>query len=413
MTDLERGTTNSDTNPRVLFAWQSPNVGDSLESGSPPALRQLKGGFFQPISDLSFRVLRPDGSELIPPTVVDTSNPSNVLDKPANGGKGRIFVPNFTVPLGEPVGMYMFEATFIADPADGGPIPSQTLSFPFRVIDEAQGLITLPGGPNFGGAASYVQLVDMLSAGFPIDDPAPVGGYSFADARRAILEAIQFFDDVTGRFFSPRYREFDLDGDGGPAIQTEHVIVGLTDVTFTFTTFTPADLPIEEGDLRVYNRHIRQGLEEPDDRDDPRVEFLRTPVYRFPRSQLLGEVDILSSFIGFTDSQQNVKMRGMWGYTDPDGSPFGKTPERVKEAILRLAARNIQPLWQRIGGAGSQSGIGGPILEEKTMDQSVKFSDVASSEGGLGSPYAGVWTGDPAIDQIIALYLRPPRFRSA
>lgn len=401
MPDLVRTEANSASNPRVLFAWQASNVGDSLETGVPATLRQVKGGYFQPLSSLSFRVLRPDGTELIGATSVDVGDEDNMLDPPSKGGKGRIFIPPFTVDAVEPVGEYTLEATFVADPEGGAPLDPQVETLTFRVLDEDHGYVP-----------SYAQLQDMLDAGFPIGDPAPTGGFSFDDARRALREAASYIEAVTGRFFEPRYRQFDMNGRGGPAIQTDHVIIGMTSVTFTFTTFTPADLPIQEGDLRVYNRHIRQGLEEPDDRQDPRVEFLRTPVYRFPRSQLLGEVDILSSYVGFVDSQQNVKMSGMWGFTDYDGSPFGKTPDLIKELTLRLAARNIQPLWVRLGGAGAQTGFAGPVQTERTMDQSVSFANLAGTTGA-GGAYAGAWTGDPGIDQIIALYLRPPKFGSA
>lgn len=406
MSDLVRGEANSTTNPRVLFAWQSPNVGDSLETGVPPAKRQLKGGFFQPLADpLIFRVLRPDNTELIAATNVDPTDPANQLDPvdggPASSGEGRIIVPPFTIPTTEPTGTYTLEVTFIADPEDTAPLPAQTVSFPFRVLDEGLGCVD-----------AYAQLVDLLDAGFPIGNPAPCGGFSLSDASNALLRASRYIEQITSRFFDARYRVFDLNGKGGPAIQTEHSIIGLTNVAFTFTTFTPADLPIQEGDLRVYNRHIRQGLLEPDDRNDPRVEFLRTPVYRFPRSQILGEVDILSSYIGFTDSQQNVKMKGMWGYTDPDGSPFGTTPRLIREVTMRLAARYIQPLWQQLGGAGERAAIGGPLVSERTLDQSATFANLAGTKIGLGA-YAGAFTGDPEIDQILAMYMAPPKFRSA
>jgi hypothetical protein len=395
MPDLVRGEANDNANPRVLFAWQPGGVNDNNVS---------QGGFFQPITSLSFRILDPTGAEYVGSTVVDVNDDDNVVDRTDEGGKGRVFILPFTIAGGQAVGQWTAEVTFIADPTDGAAWPSQTITFPFRVLDEAHPFVD----------GSYAQVQDMLDNGFPLGSPAPPGGFSFTDAARALERATALVDRITSRYFEARYREYDLDGKGGPAIQTEHAIVGLTDVAFTFTTFTPADLPIETGDLRVYNRHIRQQLLEPDDRNDPRIEFLRTPNFRFPRAQVLGEVDLLSSFIGFTESQQNVKCRGIWGYTDPDGSPFGKTPELIVEATLRIAASKIQPLWSAIGGAGSTIGstAAGPILEEKTLDQQVKFADVASSNAA-NNAYVGNFTGDPAIDQILAMYMAPPKYRSA
>ena len=389
MPDLVRGEANDNANPRVLFAWQPSVDGTS------------QGGFFQPITSLSFRILDPDGAEYLGTTVVTVTDDDNVVDRTDENGKGRIFILPFTVDTGQVTGAWSAEVTFVADPVDGAPWPSQVVSVPFRLLDEAQPFVD----------GSYAQVQDMLDNGFPIGAPAPPGGYSHTDAARALRLASAFVDRVTSRYFEARYHEYDLDGRGGAALQFDHVAVGLTDVAFTFTTFTPADLPIEAGDLRVYNRHIRQGLLEPDDRNDPRVEFLRVPNYRYPRH---GGSDLLSAGVGFVESQQNVKCRGVWGYTDPDGSPFGKTPELIVEATLRIAASKIQPLWSSIGGAGSSIGStpAGPIVEEKTLDQQVKFADVASSNA-TNNAYVGNFTGDPAIDQILALFMAPPKYRSA
>jgi hypothetical protein len=401
MMQIVRGTTNDNTNPRVLFAWQSPNVGDSLETGTPPSKRQLKGGFFQPFSELSFEVLRPDGSTLVPSTVVDVALEANYLDPASDGGKQRIVILPFSVGAAEPVGTYTANVTFIADPDDGPAIPVQTIAVPFRVLDDGHPLV-----------AGYAQIVDAIDQGFPINDPTPCGGYSYTQAKQAIERASRYVEQITGRFFENRYLVNDYDGDGGPALQIDNPIIGMTDVTFTFTTFTPADLPIEEGDLRVYNRHMRQNLTQPDDREDPRVEFLRTPNYRYPRAQLVGSVDILSSFIGFTDSQQNVKLKGMFGYTDFDGTPFGKTPDLITEVTLRIAARYIGNLWTQIGGAGVQPSPAGAIMSERTMDQTVTYTNSGGSGTG-NNAFAGVFTGDPEIDQLLALYMMPPRYRSA
>lgn len=390
--DLVRGEANDNANPRVLFAWQFSNVGEDHEHA----------GFFQDLESLSFRILRPDGTELVGATVVDVADDDNVVDRKADGGKGRIFILPFTVALAEPTGIYSVETTYVVAPLGGPVLPVKTETYTFRVLDEAMEYVD-------GG---IVQLQDLVDACFPVNDPAPCGGFTYTDAVRAIQRATALIEQITSRTFGHEYKVLDVDGRGGPLVQLEEVIVGLTDVAFTFTTFTPADLPIEEGDLRVYNRHIRQRLFDPDDRNDPRVEFLRTPVDRFPRSQLLGDVDIMSSNVGFIDSQQNVKLRGMWGYTDPDDSPFGKVPDLIKEAAMRLTARYIEPLWKQLGGAGQHQAAAGPITMEKTLDQQVRFSDVAASGGGAGA-FSGAFTGDPEIDQILAQYMKSPTFRAA
>lgn len=391
MADLVLGQANSLTNPQIVFGWQSPNVSD-------PAGNTLQGGFFQPLDSVSFRVLREDGTVYVGPTVVDPTDPAYQLDAADTDNAGRLIVLPFTVAAPEDPGTYTVEVTFVAHPPSGA-LAEQVVSWPFRVLDPAQGYLD----------RSYAQLQDMLDQGFPVGNPAPVGGYSFVQARRALLRASRFIEEITGRFFTPRYTAYDFDGRGGSILQVEHPIVGLTHVGFTFSTWRPADLPIQEGDLRVYNRHIRQNLTNPDDRQDPRVEFLRVAESSY-RDLVYSSADLLSSNIGFAESQQNLKLIGVWGYTDYDGSPFGKTPDLLVELTLRLAARYIEPLWVALGGAGSAAMASGPIASERTLDQSVTFANFTSSVGA--GAYFGAFTGDPEIDNLLVLFMAPPLMRS-
>src|SRR5690606_11723314 len=323
-------------------------------------------GFFQPLVELSFRILRPDGTELLTDSI-DPTDTAYHYD-PVDGipvGDGRIVALPFTVAEDEPTGLYTIQVTFVAHPTNGAELAEQTVEWQFRVLDEAQGYL----------ATAYAQLQDMLDEGFPIGATAPAGGYTYAQARSALLRASRYVEQITRRIFRPQYLVVDCDGRGSSILQFEQEIIGLAKVAFTYTTFSPADLPIEEGDLRVYNRHIRQRLFQPDDREDPRVEFLRVPSATYPRSTLFAS-DLLSGSVGFVASQQSVKFRGMWGYTDPDGSPFGCTPHLIREATLRIAARYIGPLWAQVGGGSS--GVAGPLLSERTMDQSVTYAYLAT-----------------------------------
>lgn len=392
MPDLVRGEANDKDNPQVIFAWQIQNEGDNPD---------VPAGFFQPFSDLDFEVARPDGTIVVASTAVDPLDTDNQLDPTDNDGKGLIIILPFTIDGAEPLGVYTVTVNFTVDPENGGATFVGSHTMTFRLLDEAHPYVT----------NSYAQIQDMLDAGFPVAEPAPVGGYSFTDATRALTRASEYIELITSRFFNPRYLSHDKDGQGGPMLQTEHVIIGLTEVVFTFTTFTPSDIVIFNGDLRVYNRHIRQKLLEPDDRRDPRIEFLRTDLFRYSNYYGSGGDGALSSYSGFTESQQNIKLRGMWGFTDPSDSPFGKTPELIKEVTLRLAARYIKPLWSQIGGAGAGAGASGPAMMEKTEDQEVKYSEGAVDSGN--GAFVGSLTGDPEIDQLLVLFMASPKFRSA
>jgi len=393
--DLVRTEANSLSNPRVVFGWQPSVVQDSTNSA-------LKAGFFQPIDTFSYRVLLPDGTEYIGATVVDPTDAANQLDADSET-PGRLIVAPFTIASDQPVGLYTFEVTFVAHPDGGAALDPQTVSYTFRVLDE-----------GLGYTDAYAQVTDLMAQGFPLGQPAPCpGGFTFTQASAALIRASRFVEEITGRIFGSRYMVLDIDGQGGEILQCPHVICGLTDVRLTFTTFSPADLPVQEGDIRVYNRHLRQRLigRGDDDRQDPRIEFLRVPNYSFPRGELLGESDLLSGHTNFVESTQNVQVAGIWGYTDYDGSPFGETPTLIKEVTMRLAARYIQPLWAQLGGAGANESVAGPVTAERTLDQSVSYANLAASMGA--GAYAGAFTGDPEIDQILAVYKAPPVFRSA
>lgn len=264
---------------------------------------------------------------------------------------------------------------------------------------------------------SYSQKFQVTASNVPLPDAyatiedaraegAPVG-ISDVVLQRALELASAYVEEVTGRVFYPRYIDAEVDGEGGPILQLGEPIIGVESLDFTFTTFTPADIPIQNGTIRIYNRHIRLGLTHPDDREDPRIEFLRTGVTRFPNNYRVRFADLLSDDIGFTQSQQNVRVLGLYGYTDPDGSSMGGTPELIKWATLRVAflkyARNV---WRQVGGGAG--GPVGPVVQEKTMDQSVTFSDPSKNPARQGA-----FTGDPDTDQVLARYCRPPIFRSA
>ena len=394
MPDFVRTETNSVANPRIVVAWQPPSV---LGSGV-----EMKAGFYQPLDSLSFRILDPTGAEYIASTVVDTADPANQLD-PDAASPTRLIVPPFTVAGGQALGTWTIEVTFVAHPEGGTALTAQTTNWTFRVVDEGLGLVD-----------AYAQVTDLINNGFPIGQPAPcTGGFTFETARAALLRATWYVNNITGRSFTPMYTTYDVDGKGGSIVQISDPICGLTHVGLTFTSFAPSDLPIAEGDLRVYNRHMRQRLvgRGDDDRQDPRVEFLRSPGYHFPRGSLFGSTDLLSSNVRFVDSTQNVQLTGFFGYTDWDGSPFGKTPDLIREVTVRLAARYIEPIYKQVGGAGLNARIGGPIISERTLDQSIEYSGWTSQQGP--GAYTGAFTGDTEIDQILAMYMAPPVFGSA
>jgi len=223
------------------------------------------------------------------------------------------------------------------------------------------------------------------------------------DARlaRLIRLASQYVDRMTGRFFEPRPMTLALDGDGGRILLLGHPIIGIRDVTLLVAM--PAEigeLPVVPSFFRVYNRHLTQGLLDPDDRENPRLEF-------FHESDLLGVQATPAASLGLGSlvwlrGVQNVVINGLFGYTDPGGSPMGSTPELIRHVTKLLVLREIPTMTDTSRREDRQKRW--RIVSERTRDQGYNLEPL-HAQGGF--------TGDPEIDAILASYQRPPQLGAA
>jgi hypothetical protein len=107
----------------------------------------------------------------------------------------------------------------------------------------------------------------------------------------------------------------------------------------------------------------------------------------------------------FWPGPRNVQLSGLWGYTDPDADcQVGVTPDMIRRATMMLVAREMVGIGDVAGRADAQNAY--RISDQRTRDQSVTYgpgrSDLAASGG------AGEFTGDPAIDDLIAQFVAPP-----
>jgi hypothetical protein len=157
------------------------------------------------------------------------------------------------------------------------------------------------------------------------------------DARlaRLVRLATQYVDRMTGRFFEPRPMTPALDGSGGRILLLGHPIIGVRDVTLLVAM--PAEvgeLPVVPSFFRVYNRHLTQGLLDPDDRENPRLEF-------FHESDLLGVQATPAASLGLGSlvwlrgvpergDQRPVRLHGPGRL--PDGPHAGTHPPRHQAA---------------------------------------------------------------------------------
>jgi hypothetical protein len=85
----------------------------------------------------------------------------------------------------------------------------------------------------------------------------------------------------------------------------------------------------------------------------------------------------------------------VWGYTEYDGTPLGRTPSEIRRACMLLALRGVPPLGD---DAAWDARNRWRLVSERTRDQSYQLSP-ADAFGAL--------TGDPEADRILKRYRRP------
>ncbi len=193
-----------------------------------------------------------------------------------------------------------------------------------------------------------------------------------SDARLEALltEASAFIEQVTGWFFEPRALTLRLDGRDTPSIEPPVPVLRLDALLVDDAT-----LSLDADDLLVVGAPVAPGF------DAPRFTLRRGRV--------------------FARGAGNVEAVGIWGYTEPDGTPFGRTPLAIRRVAMQLAVRMLT----KVGDADGASTAAWRLIEERTRDQSYRLA----APLGLGV----VFTGDPEIDQVVARYRRPPGLGAA
>ena len=316
-------------------------------------------GLAPTLYSLEFSIAK-DGTEYLASTSVDVDN--DVLGVSAN-----TYFATFETDDADDVGDYLitwtFQVTTESDP--------ETATSKFTLVDPAYPLVD-----------GYAQVADMLAEGVPVGDET--GEIAASVVATKLAEASRYIERFCRQQFRPHFEEVSLDTRGKQKLIFEEPVIGLLDLSYEDGD---ALISMDDYTYRVYNRHIRQGMVNPDDRNTPRVEL--TKCSRFAR------------FL-----PQQVFVDGFFGYTDPDGTIWGCTPAAIKECTMRLALRSIAPLYDPTTG-GSSPQTSGPIQGEKTYDQSVTYANIIFAREGMGTAYVGYITGDPRIDQVLFQFKRP------
>jgi hypothetical protein len=344
-----------------------------------------EGWLLDPFS-LEVEVATDDGDEAFPRTAVDLTD----------------------MPTGDRIGLgYFRAANYDPQDEDWGPTPDddpgpgrRTLRW-FCVLEEDGPELTwttVTERLEFGakpdlGVPYYALIADLRDEGFSSSS------LSDAAAARMLAIASQYVEKFTGRRFVPEPRRISLDGRGGPMLMLGEPIIAASGVFLDDAPFQSSDVTLSRDILRVYNRHLSQRLRFPDDRNNPKLELFHPVDVRAVGGWAQYSIDRMTWPIG----QQNCHVEGVYGYTDADGSPMGRTPVLIAQAAMMIVAR----VRGRIGsGDRGDTTSSGRVSMERTRDQAVSYDTGGSMKPG--SPLLGAFTGDPEIDTILAAFLRPP-----
>lgn len=340
------------------------------------------------LHSLEFQILEnvttPGSPVQVYPATAGDRAPVNVADDCPVGDRlatGR-YVARWTPPLTEVIGSH-FIRWFLSVTVDS---PEQESLEEFIVTAEAT------ASSNEG----YTTIQALR------DEGVTEALASDARLQEKIELASMLVDRYTGRYFEPRSKVITVDGHGAPGLLLEEPIISISNVRIlNADPFTSDFSTLELDDVRIYNRHLSQGLLDPDDRDNPRLEWF----YSERRNGHRNHFDLNNWPVGV----QNIEITGVFGYTEPDSSPQGRTPLLIKRATELIVIRD---LTQLVDVDTRSSDLNrGRITKLKTRDQEIAYASPSAS--AFAHQGTGFFTGDPQIDNLLAMFTRPAGFGSA
>jgi hypothetical protein len=374
MTALSKGEVLDCSNPRLQFFAVQRGGGNETDG----KLADLESLEFQ-IFDKRNPPNQETPKQIFPVTAGD-KQAVNLADCPTGErlGVGR-YAAKWTVAANEQRGLYEIRWTYkFANQAE------KVARIEFEILQGASGAI----GPKYGLVA------DLRAEG--------AGEVTDARLQTALVIASRFIERVTGRFFEARFSDIRFDGSGKRALLLGDPIIGLGQVHIETEPSLLPDLEVDPTLIRVYARHLSQGLLNPDDRNSPKIQFVHSDdILGVSRQAVFTPISGLSiRSLAFPVGRQNIAVNGVFGYTEDvhNGSPWGDTPILIRHLTKLIAAREI-PKAISEADCRVEARDRWRVLEEKVRDQSIKYD----KERRVGS-----WTGDPEIDFLLTSFIRPP-----
>jgi hypothetical protein len=363
MAILSRGETVDTTNPKLVFYGVTRGPAD------------FRAGRLTDVVDLEFAVYDvSDAAKRIEPLEILARGPLNLVTDRL--GLGR-YAANFSMASNSSQGRHEIRYYYTENTGD----PERTEREYFDVVDSISPTVATP---------NYCSPSDLKDEG--------VCGKTDAYLLGRIELASRFIEKVTGRFFEPRFLELNVDGLGSAILPFSMPIIGVEEIAYETSPYQPSSEQVDDEFFRVYSRHLSQGLTQPDDRNDPRIEL-----FRYSDEIITGTPYALSGRLIFPLGQQNIIVKGVFGYTDANGRSAGGTPVPICHVCKLLVMRELSQMASLAARDDAFKRF--RIKSEKTKDQSYTLDSLAAS-GRLGK-----FTGDPDIDTLLAGYIRPPAMR--
>jgi hypothetical protein len=369
--------------------------GQAVDPGHPAGMLFIgqNQGQIVPAASLAFRILAPDGTQYFPGSgtqTVDLTNDVVVTDP--NGAAG-VYVARWTVPSMAPVGRYAIEWTYeLTTPASATFTSVQTEPSPSGVALQFFDII----------ATGVIPPIPLYALPSDVREDLGCTPENVSDARllKIIGLAGLMVERMTGRVFEPRAKFVRLGGNSSRHLQLGEPIVAVSSVGIDTQPTQNGDLVIDLDLIRIYNRHLSQGLIQPDDRNDPQLEFVHSDDLYGVRFIPFRGISLRS--LAWPVGVQNVHVRGFFGYTEPDGTPWGATPLLLQHAIKLIVARELP----KIGSKDAR--------EDAQWRWRVTTDKAKDIEVDLVAPRKwGEFFGDPELDSILISFIRPPSFGSA
>lgn len=294
------------------------------------------------------------------------------------------YVALYTVPAASLIGTHMIRWYFRLTLTS----PEQTSEEEFEILD--------PSAPAAG--PDYTSIANLRAEGVTVAQAD--------DARLATLIArvSRMIDFWTGRSFSVSAKILTIDGAGRPGLLLEEPIVDITEVLILNSDpFTNDFATVDFDDLRIYNRHLTENLIDPDDRDNPRIEFFHSET-RYDNTGFVSRSHF--ELHHWPIGVRNIQLTGSFGYREYDGTAQGRVPLMITHAANLMVIRELPLLAEDEDRADIRSR--GRITKVKTRDQEIAYG--AQSTVRPAHQAGGFFTGDPEIDSILAMHVRPPHF---